>query len=216
MNKGKEGTETAIRWEQFPGLENPLVWHGFSLRSRLAGGPFWTALRRTLRHMGLPAAHLVEAGQPHGNRVAIVRSPKILYFPEADGLLTSLPGVVLLVRVADCAAVYLFDPVRRVVGLLHSGRRGTAWNIVGAAIGCMKQGWGSRPCDIRMQISPCIRPPCYEVDFASEIVRQARREGVIQITDCGICTATHPERYDSYRRDRGKTGRMCALIMLRY
>jgi copper oxidase (laccase) domain-containing protein len=63
-------------------------------------------------------------------------------------------------------------------------------------------------------IGPCIRPPCYEVDFAAEIRRQAAGEGVLEIHDEEICTACHPERYYSYRREKGMTGRMLATLTL--
>ncbi|CAF0700739.1 polyphenol oxidase family protein [Candidatus Methylacidithermus pantelleriae] len=204
-----------LRWERFPELDSPLIWHGFSLRAPLEPEVLRAVLTTELREKGIPVAAWVEAAQPHGNQVAVVRSPATRYFPGADGLLTALRRVLLAVRVADCAAVYLLDPVRKVIGLLHSGRKGTAWNIVGAAIAQMKRQWGCRPWDIRLQISPCIRPPYYEVDFAAEIQRQARRAGVVHVYDSGRCTAADPERYDSYRRDRGKTGRMYAFILLR-
>ena len=65
------------------------------------------------------------------------------------------------------------------------------------------------------QISPSIRPPNYEVDFTAEIVAQCRKVGVQQIHDSGVCTHADPERYYSYRREKGRTGRMLALLALR-
>jgi len=65
-----------------------------------------------------------------------------------------------------------------------------------------------------VQLSPCIRPPHYEVDFAAEIVRQCRASGVKTIHDSGVCTACDLKRYYSYRAEKGKTGRMLALLGL--
>ena len=62
-------------------------------------------------------------------------------------------------------------------------------------------------------LGPCIRPPDYEVDFASEISRQAARAGVGNFIDCGLNTASDPARFYSYRKELGKTGRMMALIV---
>jgi polyphenol oxidase len=64
------------------------------------------------------------------------------------------------------------------------------------------------------QLSPCIRPPHYEVDFAAQIVDQCRVAGIGQIHDCRTCTACELERYYSYRIEMGKTGRMLALLAL--
>ena len=65
-----------------------------------------------------------------------------------------------------------------------------------------------------VQLSPCIRPPHYEVDFAAEIIRQCRALGVQHIHDSGTCTACDLARYYSYRAEQGKTGRMLAVIGL--
>jgi copper oxidase (laccase) domain-containing protein len=70
------------------------------------------------------------------------------------------------------------------------------------------------PKDLILVIGPCIRPPCYEVDFAAEIRRQAHEAGMTDILDECICTACHPERYYSYRRELGLTGRMLATLTL--
>ncbi len=65
-----------------------------------------------------------------------------------------------------------------------------------------------------VRLSPCIRPPHYEVDFASEIIRQSRALGVQHIHDSGTCTAGDLGRYYSYRAEKGRTGRMLAVIGL--
>jgi copper oxidase (laccase) domain-containing protein len=65
-----------------------------------------------------------------------------------------------------------------------------------------------------VQLSPCIRPPHYEVDFAAEIIRQCRSMGIKEIHDSGVCTACDLRRYYSYRAEKGKTGRMLAVLGL--
>ena len=70
------------------------------------------------------------------------------------------------------------------------------------------------PADLIAQISPCIRPPHYENDFAAEIARQLEAAGIRDIHDCGTCTATDPDSYYSYRREKGFTGRMLAFLAL--
>src|SRR2546428_693711 len=74
--------------------------------------------------------------------------------------------------------------------------------------------FGSDSANIIVQLSPCIRPPNYEVDFAAEIVSQCRELGVKEIHDSGVCTACDLDRYYSYRAEKGKTGRMLALLGL--
>jgi copper oxidase (laccase) domain-containing protein len=66
-----------------------------------------------------------------------------------------------------------------------------------------------------VQLSPCIRPPHYEVDFAAQIIKQCRDRGVQQIHDSGKCTASDLASYYSYRMEKGRTGRMLALLGLK-
>jgi copper oxidase (laccase) domain-containing protein len=78
----------------------------------------------------------------------------------------------------------------------------------------MAAEFGSRPSDLIVQLSPCIRPPHYEIDFAAEIIRQCREAGVGGVNDYGTCTACDLERYYSYRAEKGRTGRMLAFLAL--
>jgi copper oxidase (laccase) domain-containing protein len=134
--------------------------------------------------------------------------------PEADGLVTNDPSVCLGVYVADCCAIYLVDPERRAIGLLHSGRKGSELGIARAGVERMVAEYGCDPAGMIAQLSPCIRPPHYEVDFAAQIVAACREAGVGTIVDCGVCTACHPDRYYSYRLEQGRTGRMLAVLAL--
>lgn len=164
------------------------------------------------RALGVDARRFVLGEQVHGCEVAVVDSQQASPAPGVDGLITADPSVCLGVYVADCCAVYLVDPERRVVALLHSGRKGSQLAITSVAIARMRAEFGCDPARLIAQLSPCIRPPNYEIDFAALIRGQCEAAGVRAIHDCGICTAAHPERYYSYRAEKGRTGRMLALL----
>ena len=133
-----------------------------------------------------------------------------------DGLMTNEPGLMLGIHTADCAPVDLVDPVKRAIALLHSGRKSTEASITPRTIGLMAEAYGTQPADLIVQIGPCIRPPLFEVDIASKIVRDAITAGVpaSQVHDCGTCTGATVDRYYSYRVEKGKTGRLLALLGL--
>jgi copper oxidase (laccase) domain-containing protein len=101
-----------------------------------------------------------------------------------------------------------------VIGLAHAGKEGTRLGVVPAAIETMRAQFGSRAPDLVVQLSPCIRPPDFEVDFAAEICRQCERCGVESIHDDGTSTAGDLTRFYSYRMEKGRTGRMLALLGL--
>ena len=156
----------------------------------------------------------VHAEQPHGNRATAVYTPLGIRVPEVDAMATSVPQMPLVVRVADCGPVYFYDPTQKVIAVAHSGRKGTEGNIVRATIDCLQSTYDTQPENLIVQLGPCIRPPHYEIDFAAEIGRQAKACGVRHYYDCGQCTATHLDRYYSYRAEKGKTGRMWAVLMI--
>ena len=210
--------------EIFPALAAlPGLAHGFT--GRIAGldvkvdratavqrlDAFHAAARAGL---GLAQKHFVTAEQVHGCAVAIVDENTAAPVPGVDGLITASPAVCLGIHVADCCAVFLADPVRRVIALLHSGRKGSDLGITAVAVEKMRAHFGCDPADLIVQLSPCIRPPFYEVDFAALILAQARAAGVRQIYDSGTCTGAHVDRYYSYRVEHGQTGRMLALLAL--
>lgn len=173
------------------------------------------AHKDAVNNLGFSWDQLHLAEQIHGADIAVVRSDDpAQVWPEVDGLITAEAGILLGIYVADCGAVYIHDPVRGVIALLHSGKKGTEANITGRAIQQMVDEFGSSPNDLVVALSPCIRPPAYEVDFASAIRQQVLAAGVPeeQFTDAGICTASDVDAYYSYRLEKGKTGRMLALL----
>src|SRR5437867_3530012 len=182
------------------------------------------AAHREIRNaIGVGDWPLFTAQQVHGNKIAVVERAiasavpsgvEGREFPGCDGIITNQLGVALGIYVADCCAIYIVDPKTPAIGLVHSGRKGTGLGVVRNAITQMIDHFGSDPANMIVQLSPCIRPPHYEVDFAAEIVRQCRTFGVKEIHDSSICTACDLDRYYSYRAEKGKTGRMLALLGL--
>ena len=178
-----------------------------------------TALQRlksmheaTLANEGFTISHLARAEQVHGNGVAIVHKNTPMLSPGCDALVTTDRDIGLGIYVADCAAVYIADRHGRGIALAHSGRKGTELGIVPKTIETLCHAVGCDPSDLVLQISPCIRPPHYEIDFASEIQRQATTAGVRDILDSFRCTASHPKEYYSYRLEKGRTGRLLAAM----
>jgi polyphenol oxidase len=154
------------------------------------------------------------ARQVHGGRVAVIEQGSVSETPGVDGLLTQDAGALLGIYVADCCAIFLVDTRRPAIGLVHSGRKGTEQNIAGAAVRRMSEQFGTDPTDLIVQLSPCIRPPYYEVDFAAEIQSQLHAAGVTKVFDTGENTGADLERFYSYRMEKGRTGRMLALLAL--
>lgn len=225
----RNGAERDELNQQFPALLEHASWlaHGFVTRipNLDVNAERSVVLQRLSQHhaaaveaLGFSPGDLATAEQVHGADVAAVSaatgsSPA----PGADGLATDTPGKLLGIHVADCAAVYLVDPAKRAVALVHSGKKGTEAGIARVALHLLISRYGTSPSDVVAQLAPCIRPPHYEIDFAADIRRQLRDAGVPpgQIHDPGTCTASNLQLYYSYRAEKGRTGRMLALLGLR-
>jgi len=156
--------------------------------------------------------------------------------PVADGLVTDLPGVALLVRVADCVPVLLADVERGVVGAAHAGRPGLVAGIVPATVGRMR-AFGAE--QIVAWLGPYVCGRCYEVpaqmrdevaaavpesfaetswgtpavDVGAGVVAQLQAEG-IEVVDASRCTVEDDELY-SYRRQGADAGRLGGLVWVR-
>lgn len=195
--------------------------------------------------LGVEEEQLVSPHQVHGRSVVPVGPADCGQVIDcADALITDVPGVVLMLRFADCVPVWLYDPRARAAGLAHAGWRGTVAGVATAAVGAMRDSFGCQPCDLIAGIGPSIGPCCYEVgpdvagaverafagkpeayleprgpdkwqlDLWAAIRQQLHEAGVAQIEVARLCTACHTEEWFSHRAEHGRTGRMGALIAL--
>lgn len=185
----------------------------------------WTA--------GVPWRSAVRSHQVHGSSIRVHGDPPagVTVVGEGDGHVTRTPGVLLTVTIADCVPVFVADPVRRAVGLLHAGWRGTAAGVVESGMAALAEALGSRVGDLTVHLGPAICGTCYEVgpevfralgqrippaprpiDLRRVIKRCATASGTRpeQVTVSRECTLCGDGRYFSHRR--GDAGRQRAFI----
>lgn len=169
-----------------------------------------------LKEGGIAPKMLRRAQQVHGNKVALVGDIGCSFPVEGvDGLFCGGKADCCLgIYVADCAAVWVYDTQSGSRGLVHSGKLGTQQNIVGELLRSMRKALGVQAENCIAVISPCIRPPHYEVDIVTAIKDQLRQAGLSEdnIIDSGLDTAADLDTFYSYRVEKGKTGRMLALF----
>jgi copper oxidase (laccase) domain-containing protein len=201
-----------VTFLRFPELEARGLLHAFTLRSV---SPLISAdVPQILKEAGLPEDYGM-GEQTHGSGVALVnQGGKGKVIPAVDALITREKNLSLVIRVADCGPVWIHCAKTGAIGLVHSGRKGTEAGVVPATIRRMKEEFGSDPQEMLALLGPCIRPPYYDVDFASEIIRQLRGEKVGKVVDSGLCTAADLKRFYSYRAEKGKTSRHFAILSL--
>lgn len=161
------------------------VVHGFSTRLGGVSEGMWASLdlsvnrgddpdhvrenfRRFLAAAGARGSAIATCSQVHGAQVRNITTADAKSDPydrsghEADGLMTAVPGIALVISTADCLPILLYDPRRRVIAALHAGWRGTAAGIATAAVEQMVALYGSDPADILAAIGPGIGPCCFE------------------------------------------------------
>lgn len=129
--------------------------------------------------LGTPLSRFIRPYQAGGARVEIVGAEhggsgviKDNELKKVDGLITAEKGIVLSIIAADCVPVYLLDKKAKVIGLLHSGWRSAAGELIQNAAESMKK-LGAAPSDIQVIIGPHICAECYEVgeDVRNEYAR---------------------------------------------
>ena len=193
----EEKVKEGVPFLSYPILENTgIVSHGFSTRLggvseggyssmnlSLSRGDNPEAVeentKRIARAIGVEKEKMVYTQQTHTTNVAVVSGKDAgSTLKETDGLVTNSPGICLVTFYADCVPLYFVDPVRRAIGLSHSGWRGTVGKMAAATVEKMKEGFGTRPEDIIAAVGPSICQDCYEVseDVTSRFKETFREE----------------------------------------
>ncbi len=117
---------------------------------------------RMTKLLGVSFDRIVSGKQVHNCRIRVVRENDFGIADGYDGMVTNVSGKVLLTHHADCAPVFLLDPVKKAIGLAHSGWRGTAKGIAARTVESMQDEYVSDPDDLIAAIGPRIGQCCFE------------------------------------------------------
>ncbi|UWX57661.1 peptidoglycan editing factor PgeF [Chlorobaculum sp. MV4-Y] len=196
--------------------------------------------RRLGAFLGIDAESIVTTGQVHGTEIAVVTEPGKLN--GYDALITNVRGLFVGILTADCYPVLIYDRRTGASGAAHAGWQGTAGRIAEKTINAMRDEFGSRPEDCLAWVGTGISGECYEIGgevaarFSSRYLKPspsgegrqrldlsaANRDQLVeagisppQVQCSEFCSFRDADRFYSYRRDNGKTGRMLTLIGLR-
>ena len=189
------------------------------------------------RKLDYNAKDLAIPEQVHSTVVEFARFPGM--HPAADGLVTTNSNILLTLKVADCVPVYLYEPRKNMIGLVHSGWRGTVGKIVPNSIQLMQKN-GAETGEIRCFLGPAIGICCYEVGVEvahkfddeakmkledrkwkvglhDQISLQLASSGILEenIQTSDMCTYESRDCH-SYRRDGDNVGRMFAFMELKH
>ena len=201
--------------------------------------------KKFLSDLGIDYRNLITAKQVHGKNVEYVRQENkgrgALDYEssvvDTDGFITDQSGVPIAILTADCLSVFIYDPGRPAIAILHAGWRSTEKNIVQAGISAMRDKFGSQPEKLLVGFGPSIRACCFEVekDFKSNFAfGLAKRGGCVfmdialinqrQLIDCGVkeenifdpqlCTFSD-SGFFSFRKEAKAAGRMISVIILK-
>ncbi|MFH0762954.1 MAG: peptidoglycan editing factor PgeF [Candidatus Omnitrophota bacterium] len=196
--------------------------------------------------LGVDWRDLVCAKQAHGAGVRLIRQSDSgkgsLDWQDAiadtDAFVTDKKNIPLAVFTADCLAVFLYDPIRPAIGLIHAGWRSSKEDIVKKTIQLMEKEFKAQAPLIKAFFSPAIRSCCYEVGEELEgifgravIKREGRyyldlaavnRQGLLDaglkqenISDPGTCTSCRNKDFFSFRKEGQPCGRQMAVAVIR-
>ena len=181
--------------------------------------------------VGNGSTKILMLNQMHGDAILSIEAPPAEEFyiaGDADGLITPLQNVCLVIRSADCVPVFAYDRAQGVLGAAHSGWRGSRLSVARKLVREMKERYGSEYSEVLIFILPSIGPESYAVRrdvaglFPSDISqkdgilylnlwrnieRSLREEGIPagNILNSGVCTLKNKTEFFSYRG--GDTGR---------
>ena len=127
--------------------------------------------------MGVAVEDMVLSKQTHTTNVRVVtaedKGKGIMQernYTDVDGMITNVPGICLVTSYADCVPLYFVDPVKKAIGLSHSGWRGTVGKIGKNTVQLMQENFGSKPEDLLAAVGPSVCMDCYEV--SEDVIEQ--------------------------------------------
>ena len=251
--------KNGVSFFQFPNLtEHSHIWHGiFTRNDGASNGPFQSLnvsfgignrdinveLNRHKISRCFEGKDTVYLKQIHGTDIMVFQkndNAEIHETPESsyigDASVTDIPGKFLIIQIADCQSILMYDPIRHVVANVHAGWRGSIKNIIGRTVQTMKGRFHCNPADIVAGIGPSLGPCCAEFinykkeipetlwkykdeadhfDFWSMSCDQLCGTGVLfeNIFLSKLCTKCNTNLFFSYRGE-GTTGRFASVIGL--
>ena len=127
--------------------------------------------------MGVNVEDMVLSKQTHTTNVRVVTAEdkgkgvmRERNYTDVDGMITNVPGICLVTSYADCVPLYFVDPVKKAIGLSHSGWRGTVGKIGKNTVQLMQENFGSKPEDLLAAVGPSVCMDCYEV--SEDVIEQ--------------------------------------------
>ena len=127
--------------------------------------------------MGVAVEDMVLSKQTHTTNVRVVTEEdkgkgvmRERNYTDVDGMITNVPGICLVTSYADCVPLYFVDPVKKAIGLSHSGWRGTVGKIGKNTVQLMQENFGSKPEDLLAAVGPSVCMDCYEV--SEDVIEQ--------------------------------------------
>lgn len=208
--------------------------------------------RRIGEVLGTDPEHMVASKQTHTTNICLATEADLgngitgpSAYDDVDGLATDIPGIALATFYADCVPLYFVDPVKKAIGLAHSGWRGTVAGMGACMVQFMREHFHSDPKDLIAAIGPSICVDCYEVSeevaeqfregFPEEVLQPGKAEGKYQLdlwkanesillkagilpehlTVTNVCTCHNPEYLFSHRASHGQRGNLAAFLMLK-
>ena len=131
--------------------------------------------------MGVAVEDMVLSKQTHTTNVRVVTKEdkgkgvmRERNYTDVDGMITNVPGICLVTSYADCVPLYFVDPVKKAIGLSHSGWRGTVGKIGKNTVQLMQENFGSKPEDLLAAVGPSVCMDCYEV--SEDVIEQFKED----------------------------------------
>ncbi|MDO8734228.1 MAG: polyphenol oxidase family protein [Elusimicrobiota bacterium] len=156
--------------------------------------------------------NVIFGNQTHSDNIKIVTEKDMdRKFYSTDGFITNRKNVPIVVFTADCLPVFIFDKIKKIIGLVHAGRAGLSKLVVSKAIDMFVKNFGSNSLDIYAAIGPHICKKCYNVNLDAIAEEQLKKTGVSNISNSKLCTYTGD--FFSYRKTK-TSKRIISLMMM--
>ncbi len=210
-----------------------LMNHGFTLKGEGNFKENQPKFESSIKSINIK--NLITTYQIHSDQILKI-DKKLNNTPNGDAIITNKKNIIIMVKVADCQGILMFDPITKSIGAIHSGWKSSCLNIIGKTVQKMKEEYGVKSKDLIVGIGPSLGPCCCEfndpknelpkfiqpfvsdnnhVDFWNLSLKQLTDEGVLEknIEIAKKCTKCSRNKYYSHRnKDEERMGAFISIL----
>lgn len=129
--------------------------------------------RKIFNQFDLNPRQIIEGKQIHSDRILVLNAENTkmwvgMNIPGVDGFITNQSEAGLLLKLADCVPVIMYDPTHHALGIFHAGWQGAVKQIHLKGLGLLQSNYETDPAEVLVWLGPSAHKCCFTSEVEPE------------------------------------------------